>query len=112
MEYKVFGPFQMQRLNGQIDKSSNAKRHLWESVEAKSAGLSSAVGCYVFAIGAKAWYVGLAERQPFRKECFAVHKLLAYNSALGKVQGKPSLFSSRSERPLGTTRRRQKPSPR
>jgi hypothetical protein len=93
VQFKVFGPFPMLRSNGQIDKSREAKADLWARVEETAPGLSYAVGCYVYTIGAKPWYVGAAERQSFRQECFTPHKLLAYNSALNKVKkGRPSIF--------------------
>ncbi|HXM41216.1 MAG TPA: hypothetical protein VN924_08185 [Bryobacteraceae bacterium] len=38
-------------------------------------------------IRGKAWYVGRAERQAFKHECFALHKILQYNDALQTVAG-------------------------
>jgi hypothetical protein len=46
----------------------------------------------VFVIRGRAWYVGLAERQDFKHECFSAHKMLQYNDALQAVNGRPSLL--------------------
>jgi hypothetical protein len=92
MQYEVHGPFLMEKSNRLIDHSSAARKKFWQDVEKSKEGLSKAAGCYVFCIGKKPWYVGVAERQSFDRECFALHKIVAFNSALNKVQkGKPQL---------------------
>lgn len=57
--------------------------------------LSGSIGCYIFSIrvgpGALPWYVGLAEKQSFRRECFAAHKLNHYNMAIAGRRGTPCL---------------------
>lgn len=57
--------------------------------------LSEAIGCYIFSIragkGVKPWYVGLAQKQTFRKECFTDHKLKHYNYAIAGRKGTPLL---------------------
>lgn len=51
------------------------------------------MGCYVFCIGGRPWYAGLAERQSFNRECFSLHKVVAFNSALNQVgKGIPQLL--------------------
>ena len=54
-----------------------------------------AVGCYIFSIsaggGTLPWYVGLAEGQSFRTECFSSTKLIHYNEVLADRQGTPLL---------------------
>lgn len=92
MNYDVYGPFEIIRDGKLVDRSARVKRQFWESVEEEERGLPSAVGCYVFCIGKKPWYVGVAEKQSFRKECFQPHKINAFNSALNKQQGKPQLL--------------------
>lgn len=93
MKYEVHGPFPIQKANRLVDHSAAAKRRFWEEVEDIEPGLSEAVGCYLFCIGKKPWYAGMAERQSFERECFALHKLLAFNSALNKVKkGRPQLI--------------------
>lgn len=61
-------------------------------VDEARGGLSGSVGCYVFCFGKKPWYVGLAEKQSFKSECFTPHKINCFNSALSKMQGKPNLI--------------------
>ena len=67
----------------------------WREVDEVEDNLSSAIGCYVFSIragrGVLPWYVGLAERQSFRKECFTAHKLVHYNEVLAGRKGTPLL---------------------
>jgi hypothetical protein len=57
--------------------------------------LSEGIGCYIFSIragkGSKPWYVGLAQNQTFRKECFTDHKLKHYNYAIAERKGTPLL---------------------
>jgi hypothetical protein len=91
VNYDIHGPFRIYRVGHLIDNSAQTRREFWSSIEDKVEGLSTAVGCYVFCIGKKPWYVGLAEKQPFRNECFQPHKINAFNSALNKMHGKPYL---------------------
>jgi hypothetical protein len=92
MKYEVHGPFPIQKTNRLVDHSAEAKRLFWAAVDELEPGLSKAVGCYIFCIGKKPWYAGVAERQAFNRECFALHKIVAFNSALNKVKaGKPQL---------------------
>jgi hypothetical protein len=76
-----------------IDKESMGA--LWSRVDELEEGLSGGIGCYIFSIragkGILPWYVGLAERQSFRKECFTSHKLIHYNYAIAKRKGTPLL---------------------
>jgi hypothetical protein len=70
-------------------------KNFWFQVDEFEDGLSSAIGCYIFSIragrGALPWYVGLAEKASFRKECFTSHKLVHYNKALNARNGTPML---------------------
>jgi len=73
------------RKNGSlIDRRECAE--FWARVEQASGGLSSAVGCYIFAIraakGALPWYVGKTEKHSFKGETWSPHKLNLYNEAL------------------------------
>lgn len=92
MRFAVFGPFSVERNGKLVSRDKADKRTFWESVDAKEQGLSQACGCYVFVIRNRAWYVGLAERQSFQRECFSAHKMLQYNEALQAVTGRPSLI--------------------
>ncbi len=71
-------------------------RALFQNPEA--AGLGASKGCYVFGIRAShglitPWYAGKTTRSDFERECFASHKLVAYNRALTKVsRGTPVLI--------------------
>ncbi|MBI3221502.1 MAG: hypothetical protein HYZ46_00095 [Nitrosomonadales bacterium] len=91
MKYDIHGPFEITRSGNLVDRAAKAKRDFWENVDTKVEGLPDAVGCYVFCVGKKPWYVGLAEKQSFKKECFQPHKINAFNSALDKMKGKPYL---------------------
>lgn len=76
---------------------SHAKKGFWSDVEQERTHLSSAVGCYVFAIraakGSRPWYVGKTEKGSFRGEVWTPHKLLLYNEALHlRKRGKPLLY--------------------
>lgn len=82
------------RSNGLIDTAS--LKDFWEEVDEElEAPVSEAVGCYVFSIragkGSRPWYIGKAEKQSFRKECFALHKLNHYNNAIAARKGTPVL---------------------
>lgn len=92
MKYETHGPFEIKRSPRLIDRSATARREFWKAIDEGVPGLSYAVGCYIFCIGSKPWYVGLAEKQSFRSECFQPHKINAFNSALDKVRGTPSLI--------------------
>lgn len=72
MKFKVHGPFNLPR-NGRRIRRTPADR-------------------YVFSIRGKAWYVGLAQRQSFRGECFQPHKIMLYGDALDQVSGNASLI--------------------
>lgn len=82
------------RSNGLIDTSS--LKEFWEDVDEKSNyPVSDAIGCYIFSIragkGSRPWYIGMAEKQTFRRECFTPHKLNHYNNAIAARKGTPIL---------------------
>ena len=94
-KYGVYGPFQIPRTDDRLEVDRSRLRDFWKEVDEWSGGLAGASGCYVFAMraakGARPWYVGQAKRG-FRQECFAAHKLVRYNSVIGRRQGTPILF--------------------
>lgn len=92
MQYEVYGEFPIARNGSLISRSKEDKGSFWAQVEEMEPGLSDACGCYVFVLRKRAWYVGMAEKQSFKQECFALHKITQYNEALGEVAGKPSLI--------------------
>ena len=75
-----------------VNQHAKDKRAFWNAVEETVAGLPDACGCYVFLVGTRAWYIGKAEKQTFRMECFSAHKLNQYNKALQYVQSVPRLI--------------------
>jgi len=92
MQYDIYGEFPIVRNGALISRSKDDKRNFWAAVEEKESELPEACGCYIFVIRGRAWYIGMAERQSFKQECFALHKITQYNEALGQVSGNPSLL--------------------
>lgn len=88
MNFFPYDSIEMPRGTGGIiadDKQSLSA--FWNAVdELCGYQISTACGCYVFSIragrGVLPWYVGKAEKQSFRAECFAAHKLNIYNKGL------------------------------
>jgi len=97
MKFSPHRSIEIQRQkNGLIAADKESLAAFWARVETELGdGLSGAIGCYIFSIragkGALPWYVGLAEKQSFRKECFTSHKLVHYNNAIAKRKGTPLL---------------------
>jgi hypothetical protein len=98
MKFYVFGPFEIIRdpETGLVAHDNTSKKSFWEIVDKSEDGLADACGCYVFALSAggskRPWYVGKAEKQTFRAECFQPHKINVYNSIVGKLTGRPLLY--------------------
>lgn len=97
MDFTVHGPFELRRLPyGMIDSGKEAKRAFWTNVCNEDRSLPSACGCYLYAIqagkGITPWYVGMANRQSFQKECFASHKIVIYSQVAASGKGTPVLF--------------------
>ena len=92
MNYKIYGPYEMPRQGHLIDSSLLGKKEFWDEVNEDVPGLADACGCYVYVIHGIVRYVGKTEKQTFRKECYAHHKLTIYNWGLNQVQGKPGLY--------------------
>ena len=97
MNFFPYDPVKIPRNSkGLVAADSVTLKRFWEEVDAQiEEGLSSAVGCYIFSIragkGSLPWYVGRAEKQQFRKECFTSHKLNHYNNAIAGRKGTPLL---------------------
>jgi len=95
MKYSIHGPFKIIRVKktGLIDRDKAAKKSFWNMVGKE---VSSSCGCYLFAIqaakGIKPWYIGLAAKQSFEKECFTPQKINIYNEVLASGSGTPLLF--------------------
>ncbi len=75
MRFDIFGGFEIPR-DGYGDGIYS--KAFWDEVDARVDGLSRACGCYVFALrhgtNATPIYVGKAEKQAFRHECFSPGK--------------------------------------
>lgn len=95
MRFSPYSALEIPRERGLIASDKKSLNAFWEEVDEVASGLSSAIGCYIFSIragkGVLPWYVGLAEKQTFRKECFTSHKLVHYNHALAQRKGTPVL---------------------
>lgn len=101
MIYKAFGPYTIPRDGALVSKTASDLRAFWSAIEGEVGGLAQACGCYVFSIRRRAWYVGLAEKQSFRQECFSLHKLNQYNYSLQRISGEPQLHLLAKLTPTG-----------
>ena len=98
MRLNVIGPFEIEAAhNGDLIPRSLSS--WWEEVDSDYSGLSTAKGCYVFAIRTSGgntycpWYVGKTNNQTFRGECFKPHQRTHYLTALNRYRrAKPFLF--------------------
>ena len=95
MKFEPFGPFEIPRKENGLVNAEDTASVFWSAAETDNKGLADAVGCYIFSIragrGSLPWYVGKAEKQSFRKECFAPHKLNIYNEQVASRKGTPLL---------------------
>jgi hypothetical protein len=98
--------------NGHVAADRESLTFFWDTVNSQlEDGLAGGIGCYIFSVksggGSLPWYVGLAEKQSFRKECFTSHKLVHYNDVLAGRRGIPMMtFVAKytpGERLLGPT---------
>jgi hypothetical protein len=103
MQFDIYGRWELPRQNGIIDSSNEAKKAFWQQIDQDTEGLSSACGCYVFALQNIPWYVGLAAKQSFAQECFQHHKINLYNQALRKYErAMPYLYFVAKQTPSGS----------
>ena len=92
MNYDVFGPFKLPRsTNGLFTRDARTKREFWEEIQSSHDGLADACGCYLLSVRNRIWYVGLAEKQSFRVECMAPHKVNKIDDAIATAQGEAYL---------------------
>lgn len=96
MNYYPYGPIEIPLTKRRIEHRNKLPlNELWDNFDEIHKGISDSVGCYIFSIragkGIRPWYVGMAEKQSFRKECFTPHKLLNYNDCLNQRKGTPVL---------------------
>ena len=106
MRFKVYGKFEIpleKDASNRIDAAD--VKVFWQEVEQKIPGLPNACGVYIFGIEgqlkhksgetAMPWYIGKAEKQTFKKECFAHHKLITFNNTFTdhyRSRGRPFLY--------------------
>lgn len=106
MRFKVYGPYEIgvdKGFAGWIDEEDI--KDFWKNVVGEK--LSGACGIYLFGIGgvegrkkgtaarSLPWYVGKAERQNFKRECFTHRNLFYFNRSLFKYykgKGAPFLY--------------------
>jgi hypothetical protein len=94
MIFQVYGGFEIPRnSSGSIDREAKERADFWENIDLEHEGLPFACGCYIFTIGNKPWYIGMAEKQDFKSECFTPHKREIFNESLINYErGIPYLF--------------------
>jgi hypothetical protein len=94
MKFEPYGPFELPRSNGGVDRDQRYK--FWESIEKKHPSMPDTVGCYIFALkaakGFKPWYVGMTEKLSLKEETWKPEKLLNYGEVIRKHKGTPVLF--------------------
>jgi hypothetical protein len=97
MHYYPYGPVEIPRdESGLVFIDPSTARQFWDAADELDFGLSTACGCYIFAVragkGVRPWYVGRAVNQAFKKECLTDHKVNKYNSVLSKQKGTPLIY--------------------
>ncbi len=102
MRYKVHGPYEIGVDSGQESRINRGEiQDLWEQVGGE---LQEACGVYLFGMRGSGtyknagknlpWYVGKAEKQTFKQECFNGRNRDTFNEILAtyKKKGKPFLY--------------------
>jgi hypothetical protein len=83
MKYDIFGPIKLPRAKTcRFTRDASEKRAFWDDIEEEEPGLSWACGCYLISVRNRIWYVGLAQMQSFRYECFTPDKILKIEDAM------------------------------
>jgi hypothetical protein len=113
MRFDVAGPFLLSRhgFKGLITEES--LKDLKEAAEAWETGLSSACGCYVFAMragkGYTPYYVGQSSKKAIIAEALNTINQMIYNKVLGSVsKGKPVIYLIPMKTPGGRFRKPNK----
>jgi len=96
MNFYPYEPIEIPRTEkGLIANGKESMAEFWEKVNEIEDDLSETIGIYIFSVragkGNLPWYVGKAEKQTFRKECFTHHKLTHYNHCVAGKRGTPLL---------------------
>ena len=106
MRFKIYGKFDIpleEDASNRIDPAD--VKAFWQQVEQEKPGLPNACGVYIFGIEGRLknksrktsmpWYIGKAEKQTFKQECFTHHKLITYNNTFSDhymSKGRPFLY--------------------
>ena len=109
MQFDVAGPFKLTRHGTKKFITEQTKTDLKPDLEENSLGLSSACGCYVFAIhagkGYTPYYVGQACKQSVLNEALNPSNREKYNKACSESNGTPVLFVVPMRSPNGRYRK-------
>lgn len=92
MKYNIHGPLKIPLAKPQrFTREASVRRDFWNELEEQSPGLSYACGCYLISVRNCIWYVGRAEGQDFRHECFTADKIIKIERAMDEGDGPASL---------------------
>jgi hypothetical protein len=109
MQFDVAGPFKLTRHGTKKFITEQTKTDLKPDLEENSLGLSSACGCYVFAIhagkGYTPYYVGQACKQSVLNEALNPSNREKYNKACSESNGTPVLCVVPMRSPNGRYRK-------
>lgn len=97
MKYSIHGSYKIKKSsNGLIEPGKDVLKEFWENIDQKEPGLSSACGCYLFAVkaglGIRPWYIGMTTKRSFAEECLGSHQCNIYNNVIAKKKGTALLF--------------------
>ena len=110
MLFDVAGPFEIERHGRTKIIIERSRKDLRPILEDWEEGLSSACGCYVFALragrGFTPYYVGQACKRTLLDEALNPANPEKYNTALGNGKGTPVLFLVPMRTPNGRFRKR------
>jgi hypothetical protein len=83
MKFGIFSSFELPRAKSRrFTRDAKEKRVFWDEVDEDEPGLSYGCGCYLISVRNRIWYVGLAQKQSFRYECFTSDKILKIEDAM------------------------------
>lgn len=92
MHYDIYGPFELPLAKpGRLARLPADRREFWDELEEEYSGLAGACGCYLVSVRNRIWYVGMAGKQEFRRECFTPDKILKINDAMDQGSGRAFL---------------------
>jgi hypothetical protein len=88
MNYEIFGPFELPRAKPRhFTHKVGEKQEFWNDLDEEYPGLPEACGCYIVSVRNRVWYVGMAQKQSFRGECFTADKILKIERAMDYGKG-------------------------